>query len=121
MTAFNRLDVREVGDVAVAQLRDRQILDRRQIMELGEELYKLAEKDQAKILLDFSSVVFLSSEVLGKLISMQRKVKLRKGTMKLCNLSPNILEIFTLCNLDLIFDIKTDMSKSWMVSKAFKK
>ncbi len=121
MTTSKRLDVREVGEVTIVQFRDRQIVDRYEIMELGEELYKLAEKDHGKTLLDFSSVQFLSSEVLGKLISMQRKVKARNGTMKLCNLSPEILEIFKLCNLDLIFDIKKDLSKPWMVSKAFKK
>ena len=121
MTTFKRLDIREVGDVTVARFRDRQIFDRSEITALGEELYKLAEKDQGKILLDFSSVQFISSEVLGKLISMQRKVKARNGTVKLCNLSANILEIFTLCNLDLIFEIKKDLSKPWMISKAFKK
>ncbi len=109
MTTFKRFDVREVRDVTVVQFRDRQIIDRYEIMELGEELYKLAERDNRKLLLDFSSVQFLSSEVLGKLISMQRKVKVRNGTMKLCSLSPDILEIFKLCNLDLIFDIKPDL------------
>ena len=121
MTTYQRFDVCEVCDVTVVKFRDRQILDRVEITGLGEELYKLAEKDQVKLLLDFSSVQFLSSEVLGKLISMQRKVKSRNGTVKLCNLSPEILEIFTLCNLDLIFDIKKDLSKPWMISKAFKK
>ena len=109
MAVHRRLEVSEVGDVTVVRFVDRKILDEGNIQEVGQELFKLVEEDQRqKILLNFSTVDFLSSAALGKLITLDKKVKAQGGQLKLSNIRPNIYEVFTITRLDKLFDIRPD-------------
>ncbi|MCL6503358.1 MAG: STAS domain-containing protein, partial [Pirellulales bacterium] len=82
MTVHRRLEVAEVGDVTVVRFVDRKILDEASIQELGQELFQLVEgENRTKLVLNFSKVDFLSSAALGKLISLEKKVKVRKGKL----------------------------------------
>ncbi len=109
MTEYQRLDVNEVGDVTVVRFRDRKIIDDINIQELGQELFRLIEQDGCqKLLLNFSTVDFLSSAALGKLITLDKKVKAHSGAMKLSNIRPEIYEVFAITKLNRLFDIKDD-------------
>lgn len=109
MATNRRLQVSQVGDVTVVRFVDRKILDEANIQELGQELFRLVETDQSgKLLLNFSSVEFLSSAALGKLITLDKKVKAHKGKLKLSNIRPEIYEVFAITKLNKLFDIKDD-------------
>lgn len=109
MTEYRRLEVNEVGDVTVVRFRDRKIIDDINIQELGQELFRLIERDnRQKLLLNFSSVDFLSSAALGKLITLDKKVKAHSGAMKLSNIRPEIYEVFAITKLNRLFDIQDD-------------
>ena len=55
------MQLSQVGDVAVVRFVDRKILDEANIQELGQELFHLIEEEDRKnLLLNFSSVEFLS-------------------------------------------------------------
>ena len=109
MAANRRLEVSEVGDVTVVRFIDRKILDEASIQELGQELFRLVEQDDRKrLLLNFSSVEFLSSAALGKLITLDKKVKAHAGKLKLSNIRPEIYEVFAITKLNKLFDIKDD-------------
>lgn len=109
MTGYRRLDINEVGEVSVVRFRDRKIIDDMNIQELGQELFRLIESDnRRRLLLNFSSVDFLSSAALGKLITLDKKVKAHGGAMKLSNIRPEIYEVFAITKLNRLFDIKED-------------
>ncbi len=109
MAGYQRLDVNEVGDVTVVRFRDQKIIEDINIQELGQELFQLVETDnRKKILLNFATVDFLSSAALGKLITMDKKVKGHGGALKLSNIRPEIYEVFTITKLNRLFDIKDD-------------
>jgi len=109
MAANRRLEVSEVGEVTVVRFVDRKILDEASIQELGQELFRLVEQDARKrLLLNFSSVEFLSSAALGKLITLDKKVKANAGKLKLSNIRPEIYEVFAITKLNKLFDIKDD-------------
>ncbi|MCU0876571.1 MAG: STAS domain-containing protein [Pirellulaceae bacterium] len=95
------------GEVAMVRFLDRKIIDAANIQELGDELFALVEKEQRKnLLLNFASVEFLSSAALNKLIILDKKVKAASGKMRLCNLRPEIYEVFAITRLNQLFDIK---------------
>ena len=113
MATHRRIDVTKVGDVSVVRFQDRKILDEASIQELGLELFGLVEQDNRKsLLLDFTGVEFLSSAALGKLITLDRKVKSHKGRLKLCAIRPEILEVFQVTKLNKVFDIRTDEAEA---------
>ena len=108
MTNRNRIDVSDVGEVSVVQFSDRKILDESNIQEMGRELFELVEQKRAKILLNFMNVEFLSSAALGKLITLDKKMKAAKGQLKLSNIRPEIYEVFAITRLNKLFDIHDD-------------
>ena len=97
MTAYQRLEVTDVGDVTVVRFRNRRITEDIDIQELGSEMFSLVENDKReKLVLNFSAVEFLGSAALGKLITLDRKVKAQGGVMKLSNIGPSIYEVFAI-------------------------
>jgi anti-sigma B factor antagonist len=111
MVDHRRVDVSEVGEVTVVRFLDRKILDAANIQELGEELFALVEQESRKsLLLNFSSVEFLSSAALNKLIVLDKKVKAAGGVLKFCDLKPEIYDVFVITRLNQLFDIKQSES-----------
>ena len=103
------LVVRTVGDLVVAYFVDSKILEEMQIKWLGNELYDLVEKQfKTRIILSFQNVQRFSTALLGKLIGLKKKAVTAGGTVKLCCIPPNIMEIFNVTGLDAAFDIFDD-------------
>ena len=101
-----RLDIEEVGDVTIARFTDKKILDETNIQIIGNQLFGLVDEDgRRKIVLDFTNVEYLSSAALGKLITMDKKVKAAKGVLRLCNIRPDIFEVFAITKLNKLFKI----------------
>jgi anti-sigma B factor antagonist len=97
----------------VVRFIDKKILDEASIQELGAELFGLVEQlNRKSILLNFSDVEFLSSAALGKLITLDRKVKSAKGRLKMSNIRPEILEVFQITKLNKVFDIRGDEAEA---------
>lgn len=108
-----RLDIEDVGDVTVARFIDKKILDENNIQVIGNQMFGLVEEDgRKKIILDFSNVEYLSSAALGKLITMNNKVKAAKGKLRLCGIRPDIFEVFAITKLNTVFDIKPDRDQA---------
>ena len=101
-----RLEVEDIGDVTVVNFVDRKILDEQNIQRIGEELFNLVEgQSRRKILLNFSNVEYLSSATLGKFITLNKKVQAAGGKLVLCNIDPNIYEVFEITKLNKLFNI----------------
>jgi anti-sigma B factor antagonist len=109
MAVHRRLHATNVGDVTVVRFVDRKILDEANIQELGQELFQLIEEEnRTNLLLNFTNVEFLSSAALGKLITLDKKVKAHNGRLKFSNIRPEIYEVFAITKLNKLFDIKDD-------------
>lgn len=105
-----RLEVEDIGEIAVVHFVDKRILDEANIQMIGEELNLLVdEQARHKLLLNFSNVEFLSSAALGKLITLNRKVGgIQGGKLVLCGISKDILEVFEITRLVNLFTIVPD-------------
>jgi anti-anti-sigma factor len=81
----------------VATLTDGYIIDDVVIDTVGKALYGLVERDgQIRLVIDFSQVRFLSSALLVKLFRLRELVQQRRGTLKLCGISADVLRLFKL-------------------------
>ena len=113
MSNHQRIDVSKVGDVTVVRFRDKKILDEAGIQQFGAELFSLVEQDNRKsILLNFDGVEFLSSAALGKLITLDRKVKSHKGRLKMCGIRPEVYDVFLVTKLNKVFDIRSEEAEA---------
>ena len=106
MEKKRRLLVEPRGDFSVVQFLEKNILDELSIKELGDELFELIDTHQKnRLLLNFENVAYLSSAALGKLITLNKKVRAAQGELRLCSIRPDIAEVFRITKLDKLFDI----------------
>jgi len=106
MQSAPRLTVTREGDVIVAELVDKKILDELAITQIQEQLSAvLAPTAAPKLVMDFSRVAHMSSSALGMLITLHKRVREKKGELRLCGISPSIYEVFVITRLNEIFRI----------------
>ena len=107
MSSYKRIEVSESSNVTVVRFKDQKIIDPEAIQELGQELFDLVEKEERKkIVVNFANVEFLSSAALGKLITFEKLTKRVSADLILTNIAPEIFQVFTITNLDKLFQIK---------------
>ena len=101
-----RLEVEDIGDVSVVSFTDKKILDEQNIQVIGEQLFSLVDElGRKKLLLNFGNVEYLSSAALGKLITLNKKLQAAGGRLILCNIDPQIYEVFEITKLNKLFNI----------------
>jgi anti-sigma B factor antagonist len=104
-----RLEVEDIGDVTVVNFTDKKILDEQNIQIIGEQLFSLVDDlGRRKLLLNFSNVEYLSSAALGKFITLNKKVNAAGGRLILCNIDPQIYEVFEITKLNKLFNIQKE-------------
>ena len=103
------LVVRGIGQLVVVYFTDSKILEEMQIKWLGNELYDLVDKQhRPHIIINFQNIQRFSTALLGKLIGLKKKAAEADGTVKLCCMPANVMEIFRVTGLDAAFDIHPD-------------
>ena len=104
-----RIEVEEIDDVSVVEFVDKRILDEQNIQLIGDQLFELVDDlGKKKLLLNFANVEYLSSAALGKLITLNKKLQSVGGRLILCNIDPQIYEVFEITKLDRFFNIQKE-------------
>jgi anti-sigma B factor antagonist len=104
-----RLEVEDINDVTVVNFTDKKILDEQNIQIIGEQLFSLVDElGRRKLVLNFSNVEYLSSAALGKFITLNKKVNAAGGRLVLCNIDPQIYEVFEITKLNKLFNIQKE-------------
>jgi len=100
------LRIQKQNDVAVVSFATSRILDQSNVQQLGEEFDSLVDQFHFnRIVVNFDNVSYMSSAVMGKLVSLLKKVKGAGGRLKLCNIEKGIYEIFEIMRFDKMFEI----------------
>jgi anti-sigma B factor antagonist len=100
---------RQIDGVLVVQLNQSHILDAVTIERMTTGLKELIDSAiEERFLFDFDKVTYLSSNALGMLIGLNRRVIQRKGHVKLSGINNDVMEIFRITKLDTVFDIYKD-------------
>ena len=97
------IDKFTVVEFKTASLMDTQILE-----EIGQELYRLVdEEDRRRLVLDFEKVQYLSSQAIGIVLNLNKKLSALKGSkFVLCGVGPKLLELLKITRLDRILTVK---------------
>ena len=84
------------------------------ISSLGDELKEIAAQPECvKLILDFSAVEHITSAMLGKLVSTNRRMREKGGKMVLCGIHENLRVIFRVTRLEDILDIRETESDAF--------
>jgi anti-sigma B factor antagonist len=105
-SSCHHLGLRKQGDVIVIRFGEHRILDELTVKKLADELFYVAERpDCHNVLLNFFGVVGLSSAMLGIMLMLRKKIAQKPGKLKLCQVGPEIMDIFHATKLGQLFEI----------------
>ncbi|MGH7176525.1 MAG: STAS domain-containing protein [Tepidisphaeraceae bacterium] len=103
------LSVAQDKDIRIVEFTNNKILDEGNIADIQSTLNALIDElSPPKILLDFGTVDHLSSAALGMLINVNNRIRQKNGQLRLANIKPQILEVFTITKLNKLFKIMGD-------------
>ena len=103
------LDSYAKDDILTIRLADERLVDPEQLKRLFDDLNTLLGKtNEQQVIIDFAPVKFMASAMLGKLVQLEKKCKEFKVKLKLCGVSPDILQVFKITKLNKVFDIQPD-------------
>ena len=102
------LEIRDIEDVVVVSFNHAKILDQAVIGQIGDEMKELTMQAAAdrRLLLNLDKVEFMASAMIGQIMMLHKQCKRDKIHLKLCCISPNIMEVFKITTLDKILDIR---------------
>jgi anti-anti-sigma factor len=108
------LRVRTLEPTAVVRFEEAEILfEESAVHMVGRELRRLIEEEgHTRLVVNFTGVRYLSTEVLAILTGLQRKVDPVQGAIVLCGLDPLLRDMVRICHLDRVFDICEDEAEA---------
>lgn len=107
---YRHIDVQLHGDVFCVRLRTRNLLET-EILELADELVSLIiDRGCRKLALSLGPerLDCLYSVFLAKLVMLRRRMRECGGTLKLCDVPPEVMGIFDACHLRDFFEFAKD-------------
>ena len=104
------MDVREEGQVRILTCRGR--LDAQVSGDVKDQIQQLIDEGAVCLVLNLEGVDFLDSSGLGALVSSLRKIKEKKGEIKLTGLRPEVRSIFDITRVARLFNIHGNIKEA---------
>lgn len=100
--------VQQVEKFTVVEFRNASLMDPVELENIGQALYRLVDaEDQRRIVLDFEKVQYLSSQAIGIVLTMNKKLSaLKNSKLVLCGIGPRLQELLKITRLDRLLTIK---------------
>jgi anti-anti-sigma factor len=83
------------------------LFDGDDIATLGAQLRHLADGGAERLVLNFAGVRAMSSDVLGILAALARRVEPINGPIRVCGLDPALVDMLRICHLHRVLDVET--------------
>lgn len=77
--------------------------------EVRSELSPLLDDPNCKMIIDLNHVDFVDSSAIGIFIALVKTAKKIGSQIKFCHLTPEVVKVFTLLHLQVIFDIRATL------------
>lgn len=103
MNEILELKTVDKGDVVILKFSGR--LDALTTPELEKQVYQLIDRGKHKLLLDFSSVDYISSAGMRLLLGMTKKLNKASGQMIVLSPGANVMDVFKMSGFDHVLQI----------------
>lgn len=103
------LKITILEDAVLVRFRDERLTDDDNIEQIGHELFSLIDQYHCrKVILDLTGLKMMTSSVLGKMITMHRKLHREDGKLVVCNIGDYVSEILKTSRLHDYFNLASD-------------
>jgi anti-sigma B factor antagonist len=102
------LTISEIEKYTVVEFRTPSLMDPAILEQIGQAVYRLVDaEDRRMLVLDFERVEYLSSQAIGIVLTLNKKLaKLKHTSLVLCGVGPKLMELIKITRLDKILQIK---------------
>ena len=105
--------VRTIERVAIIRFEGAEILfEEEALSAVREQLKRLIEEGHTRLVLNFEGVRYMSSNILGILVSLQRKDVPVRVRLQLCGLDPLLRDMLRITRLDEVLDVCDDEAEA---------
>ena len=103
-----RFTARKQGASTVVEFQTESLMNQSELERIGQALYRLIdEEERRQIVLDFTRVRCLSSQAIGILLTLNKKLsQLDGGELVLSGVGPKLTEMLKLTRLNRVFNIR---------------
>ncbi|MBN2372951.1 STAS domain-containing protein [bacterium] len=96
------------NDVQVIQIDG--VLNAQSVGELKKELDRIFESEISQVLLNLENLDEIDSSGIGAIVSLLKRMRLRKGDVKIIRLRGSVKKLFELLRLDRSMEVYEDIS-----------
>jgi len=102
------LTITPVEKFTVVEFKTPSLMDPVQLQDISDALYKLVdEQDKRLLILDFEQVQYLSSQAVGILLTLNKKLKdLPNSRLIVCGVGARLAELLRITRLDKLLTVK---------------
>ena len=101
--------VHQSGKHTIVEFQTPSLMNPIELDKIGAGLFKLVDEDKAdRVVLDFSKVQYLSSQAIGIILTLNKKLTGSSGggqNLVLCGIGPQLMQLLKVTRLDRILTI----------------
>ena len=103
-----------VEKFTVVEFRNASLMDPIELEHIGQSLYRLVDaEDKRRIILDFEKVQYLSSQAIGIVLTLNKKLsQLPNSKLVLCGVGVRLQELLKITRLDRLLTIKPTQAEA---------
>ena len=111
---MSQYNVQKIADVTVVEFTRPSLMDPIELEQIAQGVYRLVEEeDRRKLILDFEKVEYLSSQAIGIILGLQKKLSaLPHSTLVLCGVGAKLMELLRITRLDRVLQIKPSQKEA---------
>ena len=108
------LTVQTIDKATVVEFRTASLMDPIDLQNVADQMYALVdEQDKRQVILDFEPVQYLSSQAIGIVLNMNKKLSALKGSrLVLCGVGARLMELIKITRLDRVLTIKPSQKEA---------
>jgi len=106
--------IQQVEKFTVVEFKVPSLMDPVELENVGQALYHLVDaEDRRWLILDFEKVQYLSSQAIGIVLTLNKKLTALKNTkFILCGVGPKLMELIKITRLDRVLTIKPSQKEA---------
>src|SRR5688500_2387212 len=110
----------QVDKYTVVTFQTASLMNPNELEKIGAALYRLIDEEQRRFLLiDFTRVKYLSSQAIGIVLTLNKKLSQQPGSsFVLCGVGPSLMQLLKITRLDRILTIKENQAEGLQVQPA---
>lgn len=99
------LDIYIENNITIARFKNLNRFNYTISQSVKDDLNSILRNNNKKLIIDFKGIEFVDSSAIGALISVLKTSKEIKGSLYLCNVSAEVMDLFEVMQLHTVFNI----------------